>query len=388
MTIPRPIVHQELSTALRRSRIVTLLGPRQCGKTTMARQFLPPDHPGYFDLEDPVSLGRLDEPMTALAQLRGLVVIDEIQRAPHLFPVLRVLADREPLPARFLLLGSASPDVLRGASESLAGRTELIPMGGFQLADVGPAAQSTHWLRGGFPLSFLAASDADSMAWRRNFIRTFLERDLPQLAPRLPAQTFFRFWSMLAHCHGQVWNGAEPARALGIGETSVRRYLDLLEGAFLVRTLQPWHANLQKRQVKSPKLYFRDSGLLHHLLGIPSISALENHPKVGASWEGYALEEVLAATEPDEAFFWGTHAGAELDLLMIKDGRRIGVDFKRTDVPKMTPSIRTALADLELERVVVIYPGDRRYALSDEVSACPLAALAEGGGLNALLAPP
>ena len=385
MTVPRPMIQQELATALRRSRIVTLLGPRQCGKTTMARQFLAPDQPGYFDLEDPVSLGRLSEPMTALAKLEGLIVIDEIQRAPHLFPVLRVLADREPLRARFLLLGSASPDVVKGASESLAGRTELIPMGGFQLADVGSSAQSTHWLRGGFPLSFLAASDADSMAWRKHFIRTFLERDLPQLAPRLPPQTFFRFWNMLAHCHGQVWNGAEPARALGIGETTVRRYLDLLEGAFLVRTLQPWHANLQKRQVKSPKLYFRDSGLLHHLLGLASAQALENHPKVGASWEGYALEEVLAAAEPDEAYFWGTHAGAELDLLMVKDGRRIGIEFKRADVPRLTPSIRTALADLDLERVVVIYPGSRRYPMADQVSACPLAMLADEEGRTALL---
>lgn len=385
MPLPRPQLHQRISTALDRSRIVALLGPRQCGKTTLARMFLPPDHPAYFDLEDPVSLARLDEPMTALAGLQGLIVIDEIQRAPHLFQVLRVLADRKPLPARFLILGSASPEVIKGASESLAGRVEMISMGGFHLLEVGAASQAIHWLRGGFPLAYLAASDEDSFAWRKNFVRTFLELDLPQFGLRLPAQTFFRLWSMLAHYHGQVWNGAEPARALGVSETTVRRYLDLLEGTFLIRTLQPWHANIGKRQVKAPKLFFRDSGLLHHLLGIRTSLDLETHPKSGASWEGYAVQEILAAVEPDEAYFWGTHAGAELDLLLVKNGRRIGMECKRVDAPKLTPSIRTALADLELEHLAVIYPGDRRYALSDQVSVIPLAALGSSDGLGELL---
>ena len=379
MTVPRIQIHQHIATALTRSRIVALLGPRQCGKTTLARQFLPPDHPAYFDLEDPVSAARLSEPMTALGNIEGLVVIDEIQRAPQLFQVLRVLADRQPLPARFLILGSASPDVIKGASESLAGRVELIPMGGFHLPEVGSANLATHWLRGGFPLSYLAATDEDSFAWRKNFTRSFLERDLPALAPRLPAQTFFRFWSMLAHGHGQVWSGAEPARALGVSEMSIRRYLDLLEDTFLIRVLQPWHANISKRQVKAPKLYFRDSGLLHHLLGIHLARDLEHHPKVGASWEGYAMEEVLTAVEPDEAYFWATHAGAELDLLLIKDGRRLGVEFKRADVPKLTPSIKIALADLELHQVAIVYPGNRAYALSEQVRACPLASLGAEG---------
>ncbi|MDR3669371.1 MAG: ATP-binding protein [Holophaga sp.] len=376
MTLPRPHLQEQLATALQRSRIVALLGPRQCGKTTLARTVMAPDQPAYFDLEDPVSAARLGEPMTALAGLRGLVVIDEIQRAPQLFQVLRVLADRDPLPARFLILGSASPEVIKGASESLAGRVEMIPMGGFHLAEVGAPAQARHWSRGGFPLSYLAASDKDSFAWRKNFIRTFLEQDLPQFGLRLPAQTFLRFWSMLAHYHGQVWNGAEPARALGVSESTVRRYLDLLEGTFLIRTLQPWFANISKRQVKAPKLYFRDSGLLHHLLGIHTPLELETHPKVGASWEGYAVEEILAATDPDEAYFWATHTGAELDLLLIKEGRRIGIECKRVDAPKLTPSIKAALADLELDQIAIVYPGSRSYSLSDQVKAIPLASLA------------
>lgn len=378
MTIARPQLHQRLLTALGRSRIAALLGPRQCGKTTLARQLLPPDHPGYFDLEDPASLARLDEPMTALSSLQGLVVIDEIQRAPHLFPILRVLADREPLPARYLILGSASPDVIKGASESLAGRVERVPIAGFHLPEVGPAMQSVHWLRGGFPRSFLAASDEDSFAWRKNFIRTFMELDFPHFGLKLPSTTFFRFWSMAAHYHGQTWNGSEPARALGVSEATVRKYLDLLEGSFLIRTLQPWHANIGKRQVKAPKLFFRDSGFLHHLLGIQTPVQLENHPKVGASWEGYAVEELLAFLDPDEAYFWGTHAGAELDLLVVKGGRRLGIECKRVDAPKVTQSMRIALTDLELDHLVVAYPGSRTYALADKVTAFPLGALGSG----------
>ena len=386
MNLPRPLLQQAIAESLDRSRIVALLGPRQCGKTTLARQFLNQDHPGYFDLENPVSVARLAEPMTALAGLRGLVVIDEIQRAPQLFQILRVLADREPLPARFLILGSASPEVTRGASESLAGRVERIAIGGFHLPEVGASAQASHWLRGGYPRSFLAGSDRNSYLWRKNFIQTFMELDLPQFGLRLPPQTFFRFWSMLAHYHGQIWNGAEPARALGVSEMTVRRYLDLLEGTFLIRTLQPWHANIAKRQVKAPKIYFRDSGLLHHLLGIRTPLELDHHPKSGASWEGYALEEVLAAVDPDEAFYWATHAGAELDLLLVKDGRRVGVEFKRGDAPKLTLSMKTAIADLELDHLAIIYPGSQRYPLADHVSALPLASLAGREGPEALLA--
>ena len=371
--ILRQTIQTTLLAALKRSRIVALLGPRQCGKTTLARSFVPPESPNYFDLEDPVSLARLAEPMTSLRELQDIVVIDEIQRRPELFPVLRVLADRTPLTARFLILGSASPDLLRQSSESLAGRIETHAIGGFNIADVGVSSHDLHWLRGGFPRAFLADSNADSMAWRKNFILTFLERDIPLFGIRTPAPTLLRFWTMLAHYHGQVWNAAEPARSLGIGETSVRRYLDLLEGVYMIRQLHPWHENLKKRQVKSPKIYIRDSGLLHQLLGIRTASELLSHPKCGASWEGYVIEEIITLLQPDEVYFWATHAGAELDLLLFKDGRRIGVEIKRADAPRLTPSMRTALDDLQLDRLLVVYPGTRRYPLADRVETLPFA---------------
>ena len=373
--IHRRATHNAIQTALGRSRITTLLGPRQCGKTTLARTFVAPDSCNYFDLEDPLSLARLDEPMTALRDLAGLVVIDEVQRRPDLFPILRVLADRDTLPARFLILGSASPALLRQASESLAGRVETVSISGLCLADVGYEAHEQHWLRGGFPLSFLAANDNDSHAWRKNFIQTFLERDLPQLGIGTPAPTLHRFWTMLAHYHGQTWNSAEPARSLGVNESTIRRYLDLLEGVFMVRQLAPWHANLKKRQVKSPKVYVRDSGLLHQLLGIRTASELLSHPKCGASWEGYVIEEIITLLQPDEVYFWATHAGAELDLLLFKDGRRIGVEIKRADAPRLTPSMRTALDDLQLDRLLVVYPGTQRYPWADRVETLPFAEL-------------
>ncbi len=355
-----------------------LIGPRQCGKTTLARHFVPVDSLNYFDLEDPVSLIRLDQPMTALQGLTGVVVIDEVQRRPDLFPVLRVLCDRTPLPARFLILGSASPEMLRQSSETLAGRVEIIRMGGFSMAEVGADAQMRHWLRGGFPLSFLAASEEDSLVWRKNFIQTFLERDLPQLGVSIPASGMFRFWNLLAHYHGQVWNAAEAARALDVGESTVRRYLDLLEGAFMVRQLRPWFENLGKRQVKSPKIYFRDTGILHQMLGIHSERDLWVHPKSGASWEGYVLEEVIKALDPDEVYFWATHSGAELDCLLFKDGQRIGIECKRVDAPQLTRSMRTAVDDLALDQLRVIYPGDRPYPLADRVMVTPLRDLARG----------
>ncbi len=378
--ILRNITHNAIVTALERSRVVALLGPRQCGKTTLARKFVPTDSAAYFDLEDPMSLARLDEPMTALRDLSGLVVIDEVQRRPELFPILRVLADRTPLPARFLILGSAAPDLLRQSSESLAGRMETVLLSGFSIADVGMPAHQIHWLRGGFPLSFLATSDSNSVAWRKSFIQTLLERDIPSFGLGTPAATLFRFWTMLAHYHGQVWNAAEPARSLGIGETSVRRYLDLLTGVYMVRQLQPWYENLKKRQVKSPKVYIRDSGLLHQLLGIRTMPELLSHPKCGASWEGYIIEEIISSVQPDEVYFWATHAGAELDLLLFKDGRRFGVEIKRADAPRLTPSMRTALDDLRLDRLAVIYPGERRYALAEKVEVVPLMDLSSNGG--------
>ena len=381
--VERPALLSQIQTALQRSRAVVLCGPRQCGKTTLARELLAPDSVNYFDLEDPASLARLDEPMTALQPLQGLVVIDEVQRRPELFPVLRVLLDRKAAPARFLVLGSASGDLLRQSSESLAGRVEYVTLGGFSLPELGAAAESRLWLRGGFPLSYLAQNEADSLAWRRDFIRTLLERDLPQWGVRVAATALRRFWTMLAHYHGQTWNAAEPARAMGVSEPTTRHYLDLLSDALMVRQLPPWHANLGKRQVKAPKVYVRDSGLLHQLLGIDGERALLSHPKVGASWAGFVIEQALVTQTHEEAYFWATHQGAEIDLILRRGDRLFGIECKRADAPRMTASLRTATADLGLERIAVLYPGQRRYALSDSVEAVPLAALADGKDLFA-----
>lgn len=373
--------HSRVQTALERSRIVTLVGPRQCGKTTLARAFVPETSVNYFDLEDPLSLARLDEPLTALGSLQGLIVIDEIQRRPELFPVLRVLVDRPNFAGKFLILGSASGQLLRQSSETLAGRMELLHLRGFSLPELGQSTLQQHWLRGGFPLSYLAGNETDSLAWRKNFIHTLLERDFPQWGVRTAAVMLWRFWSMLAHYHGQIWNAAEFARAMGVSEVTIRRYLDLLTDAFMVRQLQPWHANIRKRQVKSPKLYIHDSGLLHQLLGIKNEHDLLTHPKIGASWEGYVVEEILSLVESDEAWFWATHQGAEIDLILKKDGRMLGIECKRTDAPRMTASIRIALDDLPLDKVVILYPGDKRYSLQDRVEVMPLHALSEGATL-------
>lgn len=372
----------QIHGALARNRVVGLVGPRQCGKTTLAREFLPETSPNYFDLEDPLSLARLDEPMTALAPLTGLVVMDEVQLRPDLFPVLRVLVDRKDYVGRFLILGSASGDLLRQSSESLAGRMETLTLRGFSLGELGAAAMPSLWRRGGFPRSYLAQTEADSLAWRKAFIQTLLERDFPSWGVRTPAQALWRFWTMLAHYHGQTWNAAEPARALGVSEPTARRYLDLLTDAFMVRQLRPWHANLGKRQVRSPKIYIRDSGLLHQLLGIDSERSLMTHPKLGASWEGFAIEEVLSAERPDEAYFWATHQGAEIDLLLRKGGDLFGVECKRADAPRMTPSIRIALRDLKLKRIAVVYPGEKRFALAPAVEAVPLSAVVDGDLFN------
>jgi len=373
--IDREIDIELVRRALKRSRVVALVGPRQCGKTTLARQLVPSNSLNYFDLEDPPGLARLNEPDLALRPLKGIVVIDEIQRRPELFPLLRVLADRKPLPARFLVLGSASPELLRQSSETLAGRLETVALEGFRLADLGAAAQGKHWRRGGFPLALTQRTEADSTSWRRQFIQTFLERDMPQLGVSIPAVALRQFWNMLAHYHGQIWNGAELARALALGESTVRRYLDLMTGVFMVRQLPPWFENLRKRQVKAPKVYVRDSGLLHALLGIGSQRDLEQHPKVGASWEGYAVEEVLKALQPDDAYYWATHSGAEIDLVLFKAGRRIGIECKRADAPGLTPSMRNALADLKLDELLVVYPGAKSYPLSARAKVVPLAEL-------------
>jgi hypothetical protein len=369
---------REIRTALKRSRVTALVGPRQSGKTTLARQILPPDSKAYFDLEDPRSLARLAEPMTALGPLKGTVIIDEVQRRPDLFPVLRVLADRRPLPARFLILGSATSDLLRQSAETLAGRLETITLSPFGIEELGPDVFPRHWRRGGFPPSYLARSEKDSFIWREQFIRTVLERDLPQLGISIPAATLFRFWTMLAHYHGSVWNAAEPARSLGLSQPTVRRYLDLLTGLYMVRQLQPWHENLQKRQVKAPKIYIRDSGLLHTLLGVRTDREMLSHPKVGASWEGYVIEEVLKTVRPDASYFWATHTGAEVDLVLFKGGRRYGVEIKFQDAPRLTPSMRIAMEDLHLEGLTVFYPGDLRYELAERVTVVPLAEIATG----------
>ncbi len=360
-----------ISKALERSPVVLLSGPRQCGKTTLARTYVDVRSVNYFDVEDPRSAARLDEPMTALAGLHGIVVIDEIQRCPDLFPVLRVLADREDRPATFLVLGSASGDLLRQTSESLAGRLEVIQLQGFTLNELAPNDEELLWLRGGFPRSFLARSDDASKTWRQQFIQALLERDLPQWGVRTPASTMLRFWMMVAHYHGQIWNSAEPARSLGTSEHSIRAYIDVLSDAYMIRQLQPYHANILKRQVKSPKVYVRDSGLLHRLLNIDTMHDLMVHPKGGASWEGFVIENVLSVVQPDASWFWATHNGAEIDLVLHVNGRLVGIECKRSDAPRISPSMQHALKDLPLERIVVIYPGDRSYRLSEHITVAP-----------------
>ena len=359
--------------ALGRNPVVALLGPRQCGKTTLARQVLPDGNLQYFDLEDPVVAHLMENPMTALQGLRGLVVIDEAQRRPGLFPVLRVLADRAGQPATFLILGSASPDLSRQASESLAGRVEIIEIRGFDLNELSTEAQETLWLRGGFPRSYLAADEEGSVVWRKNFIRTFLERDLAALGFGLSPALMGRFWTMVAHYHAQLWNGSEIAASLGIAPNTARAYLDALEQTYMIRRLLPWQANLGKRLVKSPKIYFRDSGLFHTLCGIRSLGEMLTNPKLGASWEGFALEEILQAQQPDQAWFYAVHSGSELDLLMRLNGRLIGVEFKRADAPTATRSMHVAMTDLQLDELWVVYPGTRAYALDDRIQVRPLA---------------
>jgi predicted AAA+ superfamily ATPase len=375
--LDRIAIRERIETALERSRIVALIGPRQCGKTTLAQEFLPPDSARYFDLEDPENLARLEEPKTMLSPLKDLVVIDEIQRKPELFPLLRVLADRRPLPAKFLILGSASPDLLRQSSESLAGRIETIELTGFNLTEVRTDHLSAHWIRGGFPLSYLAASEVNSFAWRKEFVASFLERDLPSFGVGVSSVTMHRFWTMLAHYHGQVWNASEIAGSMGVSATTMKRYLDILTSTFMIRQLQPWHENLGKRQVKAPKIYFRDSGVFHTLMGIHNEAELLNHPKLGASWEGYAIEETIRSLAPDQSYFWATHNGAELDLFLLKDGKRIGVEFKRKDAPRLTRSMKIAFEDLKLDELRVIYPGTKNYALAEGISVEPLAMIAE-----------
>ena len=374
MNIARPSLNSRVTDALHRSRAVGLVGPRQCGKSTLARhiakyQSVPVT---FFDLEDPTDEARLRDPKLALERLRGLIVIDEVQRRPDLMPTLRVLLDRDPSPARFLLLGSASPQFIRGASESLAGRIEFVEMRGFALDEVGTPQMNRLWLRGGFPLSTLATSDKNSMAWRTAFLHALTERDLGLIGVDLPSRAVHRLLTMLAHYHGQTWNGSEIGRSMQLAHTTVKRYLDLLAGALLVRTLPPWFEDVGKRLVKAPKIYIRDSGLLHSLLGLTTQSDLESHPKLGASWEGFALETALAWCGDQHAYFWATHAGAELDLCVIKGPRRIGMEFKYTSVPSTTKSMRVAMQDLKLDHLYVVYPGEKNFPLDETITACGL----------------
>lgn len=369
---------QRLRLALRRAPIVLMTGPRQAGKSTLARMVVQPAPSNVFDLEDPRDLARLSEPMLSLSALAGPVIIDEAQRSQELFPVLRVLADQDPQPGRFLVLGSASPDLVGLASESLAGRVTLVELGGFRVTDVGSEAIDTLWVRGGLPRSFLATDDGVSRAWRDDYISTFLERDLANLGIRFPATTMRRFWTMIAHYHGQTWNGAELARAIGVSQATIRRYLDALTDALVVRQVQPWFTNIAKRQVRSPKVYVRDSGLLHRLLGVADTHDLLGHPKVGASWEGFVIEQVLMLDVSDP-WFWATHAGAELDLMVTVNGQRVGVEIKRTDQPRLTPSIINALADLHLDRIIVAHAGTHTFPLAANVQAIPARDLLTAG---------
>ena len=361
--IERPTLSATIEALFRANPVVMLLGPRQCGKTTLAHQFVAEKKVAWFDLENPRDAQRLTQPLTALESLRGFVVIDEAQLAPVLFPVLRVLADRKPLPARFLLLGSAAPDLMSKVAESLAGRVAMLPMSGFALAELTHNDQRKLWWRGSFPRAFLAKSDQASLQWRNDFIQTFLERDLRRFGVQVAPAALRRFWLMAAHYHGQLWNGSEIGRSLGEAHTTVKRHLDIMSGAFVMRQLPPWYENVGKRQVKAPKVYIRDSGLLHALLGINAFAALEVHPKLGASWEGFALEQVLRLTGDRDAYFWNTQGLAELDLLVFINGRRIGFEFKYADAPALTKSLGIARADLQLEHVFIVYPGSRGYPL-------------------------
>ncbi|MEW6443776.1 MAG: ATP-binding protein [bacterium] len=373
--IPRPDPLHRIELAFRVHPVVALLGPRQCGKTTLARIFEEPRSYIHFDLEDPVDMRRLSEPVRALEGLSGLVVIDEVQRRPDLFEILRVLIDRPGNSAQFLLLGSASPQLVKGVSESLAGRIGFVDLSGFSLFEVGTEHRNRLWMRGGFPRSFLAADEQASMLWREDFVRTFLERDIPQLGITVPAEALRRFWTMVAHYHGQVWNAAEFARSLGASENTARRYLDILAGAYMVRTLPPWYENISKRQVKAPKTYIRDSGILHTLLQLRTLADLQGHPKIGASWEGFAVEQVIALLETRDAYFWATHAGAELDLLVLVSGKRYGFEFRYADAPGRTRSMQSALEDLHLEQLWVVYPGEKEYSLHESISVIPLASV-------------
>ena len=364
---------KHVKKALNRAVVVALLGPRQSGKTTLARMIAGEMDSTYFDLESTADNMRLQNPEYVLGGLQGLVVIDEIQTRPDLFALLRVLADRPEQKARFLILGSAAPALIKNASESLAGRIEFVDLHGFDLSEVGPDNWEMLWLRGGFPRSYLAANEGDSMAWREGLIQTCLQRDLPELGIRIPSPAIRRFWTMLAHYHGKTWNASELGRSLGVSDKTVCGYLDVLTETFMVRQLQPWHVNVGKRQVKAPKIYLRDTGLLHALLRLTDRNALLGHPMAGFSWEGFAMEQIMRmAGNPQDAYYWATYGGAELDLLMLRNGQWYGVEFKFSDAPSVTRSMRVAMEDLKLKKLWIIAPAASSYALAPGIDVCTL----------------
>lgn len=368
----RPHLLDRITKAFKTHKVAALLGPRQCGKTTLANAYLAHQLPlipkkNYFDLEKNSDLARLANPQLTLEPLEGLIVIDEIQRVPELFPTIRVLVDNQP--QRYLILGSASRDLLQQTSETLAGRIQYIETTPFTLEETHNANRL--WLRGGFPLSYLAENDENSYVWRREYAKTYLERDIPNLGINIPATQLRRFWMMLAHYHGNIFNASEIGKSLGLNNKTIRHYADILIDTFMIRELPAWFENISKRQVKSPKIYFRDSGILHYLLNIPNEEILYSNPKLGASWEGFALESIIRHHEATEGefFFWASHAHAELDLLIIKNGKRLGFEFKYTDMPKVSKSMRIAMEDLKLDKLTVIFPGKENFPLAENIHA-------------------
>ena len=375
--IKREQLKSKIKIALKRSRCVALLGPRQCGKTTIARVVSDEMPSTFLDMEDPESSARLTNPKMALESLKGLVVLDEIQMRPDLFPVLRVLLDREPLPAKFLILGSASPELIEHTSETLAGRVEFIDMSGFSLAEVGDENIRQLWLQGCFPPSYLAGNEDDSFIWRRDFVRTFLERDIHRLGFNIPPETLRRFFIMLSHYHGQLWNASRIAASLDLTAPTMKRYLDILTGTYLIRQIPPWFENIGKRLVKSPKIYFRDTGILHYVSNIRTMGELETHPLYGASWEGFVIEEIIRKTNNRNLYFWRTQAGAELDLLLPNGGRKIGIEVKCTETPKVTKSMRIAMSDLNLTHLYIVYPGNATFPIEEKITALSINNLPE-----------
>jgi len=373
LMIERPGYIDRVQKAISRSPIVALLGPRQCGKTTLARMICDHRPSTYFDLESQADLRRLANPEMILSSLSDLVVIDEIQMKPELFPALRVVADKPDNKCSFLILGSASPHVVRDVSETLAGRVEFVDMAGFDLTELGMDCWKQLWTRGGFPRSYLARDDQDSFAWREGFVRTFLQRDIPQLGINIPSAAMRRFWTMLAHYHGQIWNASRIGSALGVNDKTARSYLDILTETYMTYQLQPWHENIRKRQVRSPKIYFRDTGLLHSLLDLRDFHAVTGHPQVGASWEGFAMEQIIRRTNPSQVYYWATYSGAELDMFIVVNGKRYGIEFKFNEAPDKTKSMAVAIESLKLDKLLIVYPGEKTWPVDETISVCPIA---------------